>query len=220
LTVEALIENRLSLYYVLLLLALGVSIVSNSKKDKRIEQAVVAKFYSVMAIIFFVLFMLNYAVADTLQNLQATSSSNLGYMLFIFLLNKVGELLVIFSFVYPIIALGVVLIGSVKKFRIKFKSTRKKANILSDLYGSKNARKVESKINSNFIVKNCYDEQQNLNETGKVIVKISQNMAYTLFLLYILNPLLRHFNINLVFSSITFLFLGITFLEIYFSLNN
>lgn len=219
-TVEALIENRLSLYYVLLLLLLGFSIFSNSKKEKRIEQTGTAKLYLVTASIFFILFILNYAVSDTLKNLQAGNSSNLGYMLFIYLLNKLGELFVLFSVVYPVIALGVVIMGTAKKFLGKFKASRKKTNILADLPGATKANKIVNTKKTNFIINNCYDEQEKLNEKGRTLSKISQNMAYTLILLYILNPILKYFNIHLVFSSITFLFLGITFLELYFSLDS
>jgi len=218
LTVEALIESRLSLYYVLALLALGLSIFSNLKKEKRVQQTEIAKNYSLFAIVFFIIFILNYAVSDTLQNLKASSSSNFGYILFIYLLNQLGQLFELFSLVYPVIALGVVVLGTVKKFWEKLKLSRKKVNILINLPGANKVNDMSSKKISNFIVDNCYDEQENLNEKGRVVSKISQSMAYTLILLYILNPILKYFNINLVFSSITFLFLGVTFLEIYFSL--
>ena len=84
-TVEALVNSRLILYYVLLLLSLVFSFLSNLKKKDRINQAGLAKYYSNMSIIFLVLFILNYAVSDTLQNIQPGASNNLGYLLFIYL---------------------------------------------------------------------------------------------------------------------------------------
>ena len=114
-TVEALIEGRLPLYYVLLLLSLGFSIFFNLDKKERINQAGLAKVYSVISIIFLVLFILNYSISDTLKNLQPTSSRNLGYLIFIFVLNDIGILLEVFSYVYPVIAIGFLAVGIIRK---------------------------------------------------------------------------------------------------------
>lgn len=218
-TVEAFIENNLSLYYVLLLLSLGFSIFFNFKKEERIKQTGIAKLYSIVSIVFFILFILNYAVSDTLQNLQVSNSSNLGYALFILLLRKIGEYLVVFSYTYPVIALGALVIGISKKVMPKLNFFKRQTTITLGLPGEEKIKQLEKKKKPNFIERICYDEEQNVNETGKLIAKVSQNMAYTMLFLYVLKPLLRYFNINLIFSSITLLFMGITFLELFFALN-
>jgi len=218
LTVEALIESRLALYYVLLLLVLGFSIFFNSKKENRINQTGLAKFYSVLAIIFLIVFILNYAVSDTLKNLQTTNSTDLGYILFILLLNKLGEFLEMLSLLYPVIVLLTLVIGTFRKFILKFNS-KSTLDQMSGLTGLNSQKKIGVKKVSNFITKHCYDEEQNITDTGRLIAKISQNMAYTLLILYAIHPIFKYFDINLIFSSITLLFLGITFLEVHFSVD-
>ena len=100
--IEALIQDNLSLYYMLIVLALGFSIFLNLKKENRSSQTKIAKYYIVLSVIIFVIFLLNYTINKTLLNLNNSYSGEFWYDLAIYWLTELSEMLESFCNGYPI----------------------------------------------------------------------------------------------------------------------
>lgn len=203
---ETLVQENLGIYYALFVIFVAFSALLNVKESKRIYQTKIAKYYTIVTIILFIVTTVYYSLELILEGLAGKNYQEPMVLLFIdclFLISKLLYRIVVVE--YPIIILVLLVVGLMTKFDLKIKDTK---DIL-----------LIKKLKDNFISKKFFDKDKKINDTGIVIRKVTQNLSYTLMILYLCMPIFWHYEIKLFMASFINLFLVLAFFEFYSSLN-
>lgn len=215
--IETFLESHLALYYFVLLFVMGISMLLNQPKEKRISQTKIAKFYLIYIVISVVLLFAAFAFEDFPLSLFSQDT----VILYLIML-----LIKVFAMEYQVITLVAIAIGMIIKIKEKRKNSGKKVynllNRTSSGYVPPQQSKVEAIVNEpekkNFLIKLFYNENDSVNEKGALISKIAQILSIALIIVYVTMPIFWHFNIELLFSKIALLLAIITFTELYYAL--
>jgi len=202
---ESFVQQNLGIYYVILIIFGALSFLCNLKESKRIFQSKIMRYYFVMTVLLFLVSIFERLLQTATDGLNPANYTDSTVQLFITLLILFSKLLTYIVSQYPIVILGILIIGTASKIGMKFKE------IFNLLY--------DQKFKENMISKCFFDKEHKITERGLVFRKVFQNLAYTLLIVYVCMPIFWHFEIELFFSSFVNLFLAITFVEFYFSLN-
>lgn len=202
---ETLLQNNLGIYYFLMFAILGVAIFCNVSKEKRLAQIGIAQTYVVILVITVLVVIIEIIFRKFLNNLTNISGMTSSVQVFVGVIQMLEQILRELVDAHQIILLGLFVIITVYKFKLKIRHIFKTIEI----------ENIKNKI----LYKICFDENQKINEKGRIVLKISQNMLYTLIIWYMIVPILLHLEIEIFYSSIITLFLALVFLEIQVVLN-
>lgn len=215
--IEAFLESHLVLYYFLLILIMGLSILFNKPKEERIYQTKVAKYYLLFTFISTVILFAEYALKDLPMSFFSQNT------VFIYLIILLIEVCARFYQGITLFAIG---IGTVIKIFQKLKGNKRDSK-LSKLdnymgykpsYATNNSDTTEKGEKKNFLMKIFYDENKVIKESGCLISKIAQIISIALIIVYITMPIFWHFDIKMLFSIVSMLLIIVTLMELHYAL--
>jgi len=202
---ESLVQEKLGLYYALFVVFVGLSIFFNVREEKRQFQTKIARYYFILTCLFGIVTFLEFILKLATKDLDPANYSDVTVKAFISIMCLLSKGCTYIVSKYPTIIGAVLAFGLVKKFGLKINDWRDKLDL--------------SKLKDNMILKKFFNKERQINDAGKVTRKAFQNLSLTLVIIYLIMPIFWHFNLMLLFSSFTNLFLIAVFLEFYFSLN-
>lgn len=202
---ETLLQNNLGIYYFLLFAICLIAIICNVSKEKRIGQLKIAELYAATLIVAVIVVVLKVVFSSFLNNIQNINVLNYAEQIFVAIISLVHEFVAKIVEGHQIILLCMFGIITVSKFGMKIKY---RVNLVD-----------MTKIKKRLLYKICFDENTKLTEKGRMVLKISQNMCYTLVIWYLIVPLLLYYDIEIFYSSVITIFLALVFLEIVCVLN-
>lgn len=190
--IEELLSNYLGIYYFVIFFVILVSFFLNQKKERRIYQTKVSKFYLIYLLVSTVVLMGWLAVKDVPPDSYRNMEFIKGIVLMLEQLAKYYQRITIFAF-----AIGFFLKGIYKVPNVNVQSIERKPN---------------------FLVKFFYNEDKSINAKGRLICKISQTIFVALAIVYLTIPIFSIFEIELLFSKVGLLLVITTFMELFYSL--
>jgi len=202
---ENFVQGNLGIYYVLLMICIGLSLILTLKSKVRQHQTKVAKYYFIMTCIILLVTIFEFVLKISVKDLDVAMYTDPTTILIVAGLKALSKALTEIVGQYSIILLSIIGVGLFVKFLLK----------LQDMT---NTLKLKN-LKRNFIAKKVFDEKMIITDLGLLLRKVFQNISYTLIILYVIMPIFWHFELQLFYSSFVNLFLIIVFLEMFMSVN-